>query len=95
MKNQKKPLKSKPTAKKKAVRSVTIRAARGASIPGPDRQLIEGIAARVTELACELKSVHQKLDFCVATLDARRDSSQKPHPVVAAAIKAMEGGEGN
>jgi hypothetical protein len=67
MKTQKKPLKSKPAAKKKAVRILAP------LTPHPDRELIEGIARGVTELACELKSVHQKLDFCVATLDMRRD----------------------
>jgi vacuolar-type H+-ATPase subunit I/STV1 len=89
MSANKKP-RSKPAAKKKAVRILAP------FTPGPDSQLIASIAVRVAELQSELKRANQKLDYCVTVLDDRLDQKEEPHPVVAEAIKAMEGdGEGN
>jgi hypothetical protein len=81
---------STPAAKKKAVRILAP------LTPDPDSRLIHLIAARVAQLAADLKAANKKLDYCVAMLDDRLDQQkQEPHPIVAEAIKAMEGdGEG-
>jgi hypothetical protein len=65
MKKQKKPLKSKPAAKKKA-----------AATPHPDSRLINDIAARVKQLESALKAANRKLDFCVDRLASSKESDE-------------------
>jgi hypothetical protein len=66
MANSKK-AKSKPAAKKKAVRKPQLLA------PESDHQLIAGIAARVEELAAELKAANRKLNYVVGRLGSGDD----------------------
>ena len=52
--------KSKPATKKSAAKAAT----KPQSLtPGPDRRLIDGIAARVKKLESELKAMNKKLDY--------------------------------
>jgi hypothetical protein len=96
MKKQKKPLQSKPAAKKKAaskaVRNPQLLApGLAASLPNWvmfDSQLIDGIAARVEELAAQLKRVDQKLD--VLLVHAAPLKREDWHPLIVEAEKALD-----
>jgi hypothetical protein len=57
--------KSKPAAKKAAVKAVSR------PTPGPDSRLIDDIAARVKQLQSELKAINKKLDYCISRLGPR------------------------
>jgi len=90
MKKQKKPLKSKPAAKKKAVRKPhpLARDSRSRLPEGYLDQLIVGIAAHVDEIAADLKAIHQKLDYLLVR--AAPLNREEWHPLVEKAEQALE-----